>query len=191
MKKYSIVALMGVALFAPAMALVSCSLDDNDDNFADDEEWQKQNTEFYTEQANRKNTDGTSYYEKIIPQWDANASVLIHYFTKGTTGLPAPMLTSTVDVKYRGHLINNVAFDSSYLATSPGDSIYRTSLSNVIAGWQIALANMHPGDSAEVIIPSDQGYGSTATSNIPANSTLIFNVKLVDIVSYEIPEPRQ
>lgn len=181
---------MAMALCAPAVSLVSCSLDDNDDKYKTDEEWQRQNMDYYAEQLERKNADGTPYYEHIIPQWDENASVLIHYYTRGTTGLPSPMLTSTVDVKYRGHLINDVAFDSSYLATTYGDSIFRTSLSNVIAGWQIALSNMHPGDSVELVIPAQQAYNTTATGKVPANSTLIFDMKFVDIVSYEVPAPR-
>ena len=96
------------------------------------------------------------------------------------------MYTSTVDVKYIGHLYDGTAFDSSYINTYPADSIYRTTLSSVIEGWTIALTNMHVGDSCEVLIPYQHAYGSSEHGDIKPYSALQFNIKLVYIPGYEI-----
>lgn len=174
----------------------SCKLDPEDDAWEYYEEWRNANTEWLQQQAARTNEDGTLYYQYVYPEWDASAYVLIHYFNdrNATAGNLSPLYTSTVDVKYKGQLYNDVAFDSSYLRTAEyGDSIFRTQFTNMISGWTIALMDMHVGDSCEVIIPYQQGYGAsghsttTGTVGVPPYSTLKFNIKLVDIPGYEKP----
>ena len=104
-----------------------------------------------------------------------------------TVGNLSPMLTSTVDVKYIGRLYNDVPFDSSFTNTaSYGDSLFRTTPGEVIQGWTIALMNMRVGDSARIIIPYMLGYGASGSGSIPPYSTLVFDVKLVDIPYYEV-----
>lgn len=76
-----------------------------------------------------------------------------------------------------------MAFDSSYLAT---DSASVFQLSGVIDGWQIALNDMRVGDSAEIVIPYMQAYGVSGNNSILPYSALKFNVRLLDIVDYEI-----
>lgn len=87
-------------------------------------------------------------------------------------------------VKYIGRFYNGTAFDSSYLQT---DSIFETKLSSVVSGWQIALQNMHVGDSCEVVIPYQSAYGSTGYSSVPPYSNLVFHMKLKDIPDWETP----
>ena len=145
------------------------------------------------QQAARTNDDGTPYYKTVVPDWDAGAYVLIHYFNdrNATASNLSPLYTSTVDVKYKGQLYNDITFDSSYTQTAYGDSIYRTQLRNVISGWAIALMDMNVGDSCEVLIPYQQGYGSTGSYggdvSIYPYSNLKFHIKLVDIPGYEKP----
>ncbi|MDE6248106.1 MAG: FKBP-type peptidyl-prolyl cis-trans isomerase, partial [Paramuribaculum sp.] len=81
-----------------------------------------------------------------------------------------------------GHLCNDLAFDSSYLLV---DSVAHFQVNGVIEGWQIALNDMHVGDSAEVIIPFLQAYGSEGSGTIPPYSYLRFNMRLDDITNYE------
>ena len=52
---------------------------------------------------------------------------------------------------------------------------------DLIMGWQIALTRMHEGDKWEVYIPAKWGYGSMKMDDIPAHSTLIFELQLVKI----------
>lgn len=87
-----------------------------------------------------------------------------------------------MNVKYIGRLCNDVPFDSSYLQT---DSVFQTRPDKLIQGWTIALLYMRVGDSARVVIPYTLGYGSSSQGIIPPYSTLVFDLKLVDIVDYE------
>ena len=52
---------------------------------------------------------------------------------------------------------------------------------DLIMGWQIALTRMHEGDKWEVYIPAKWGYGALKMDDIPAHSTLIFELELVKI----------
>ena len=52
---------------------------------------------------------------------------------------------------------------------------------DLIMGWQIALTRMHEGDKWEVYIPAKWGYGALKMDDIPAHSTLIFDLELVKI----------
>lgn len=147
------------------------------------EEWRKANNAFFVEQS------ANHEYQKIYPAWDNSAYILMKYHTKGDASVPSPYLTSTVDVKYRGTLYDGTPFDSSYTQTTYGDSISRSKISEFIEGWQIALTRMHPGDSCTIIIPQNLGYGEQLYKTIYPYSTLIFDIKLVGIPTYERPRP--
>ena len=184
--------LLYIGTFMALMSLASVSVSCNDDNkntWDDYEKWRNANTSYYDEQKYSFDENGNPEYLTVVASWNPGAEVLIKYLNdrSKTEGNLTPLLTSTVDVKYRGSLYNSVAFDSSYLRTSPADSIFRTVLSATIEGWWIALTDMRVGDSARVIIPYNVGYGSSITASIPPFSTLVFDVKLVDIPYYEIP----
>lgn len=88
-----------------------------------------------------------------------------------------PLARSIVTVHYKGSLINGQIFDNSYARNYP--EAFR--VSDVIAGWQIALRHMHIGDKWMIYIPSELGYGSRTNGPIPGNSTLIFEVELLGI----------
>lgn len=170
------------------VSFVACN-DDNDDVWEKYKDWREANVTYFDEQ--RFMMDGTgNVYQTLTPAWNTSANVLIRYLNdrSKTVGNLSPMLNSTVDVKYIGRLYNDVPFDSSFRMTaSYGDSLFRTQPSNVIQGWTIALMNMRVGDSARVIIPYNLGYGASGSgSAIPPYSTLVFDVKLVDIPFYEV-----
>lgn len=169
------------------VGFISC-ISDEESTWNDYKDWREANESWLLEQAGKTNPDGSDYYTKLIPSWNSNAYVYIHYFNDRSATLDnlSPMYTSTVDVKYIGHLYDGTAFDSSYINTYPADSIYRTTLSSVIEGWTIALTNMHVGDSCEVLIPYQHAYGSSEHGDIKPYSALQFNIKLVYIPGYEI-----
>lgn len=169
------------------LTLTACNADSDDDKKEEvDQEWVDANNAYYDSEASRVDADGSLFYTRIVPQWNSNASILMHRFTDPalTAGNLVPMITSTVNVKYEGKLYDGTVFDNSYSAT---DSLYTTKVSNVVEGWAIALCNMHVMDSVRVVIPAGQGYGSSSHGSIPAFSTLVFDIKLVDIPGYEIP----
>lgn len=166
------------------MATIAACNDDPDNVWDRYETWRTDNESFFEEQR-YKIVDGLNYYQTITPVWNSSAQVLIRYLNDRTLteGNLTPLLTSTVAVKYRGHLYNGEPFDSSY---TQKDSIFTTSVGNVIDGWTIALQHMRVGDSAEVVIPYHLAYGSQSTGKIVPYSTLIFNIKLVDIPYFEV-----
>jgi peptidylprolyl isomerase len=84
---------------------------------------------------------------------------------------------SVVTCHYKGSLINGRVFDNSFDRNVP--EAFR--VKDLISGFQIALMAMHIGDHWEVYIPSSLGYGPRGDSEIPGNSTLIFEIKLISI----------
>lgn len=83
----------------------------------------------------------------------------------------------TVVAHYRGTLIDGTEFDSSYKRGNP----LTIPIAQVVKGWQDALKAMKVGAKWQVYIPSELGYGSRATGNIPPNSALIFDIELLEI----------
>ncbi|MCH5246985.1 MAG: FKBP-type peptidyl-prolyl cis-trans isomerase [Muribaculaceae bacterium] len=164
--------------------LVACTTDENDP-WTEYAKWRDDNNEWIKNQALIVNPDGSLYYERVVPAWNHNAYVLIHYFNdrSETAGNLSPLFTSTVAVKYIGRLYNDTVFDSSY---SMPDSIFTTTSANVISGWQIALADMHVGDTCEVLIPYEEAYFGGGSGVVLPYSCLKFNMKLVDIPYYEV-----
>lgn len=150
-------------------------------------EWLNANNSWLEAQAKRT-VEGTStpYYTRVVPAYDQGSYVLMHWFndTTKTAGNLKPFITSTVDVKYIGRYYTGAAFDSSYTQT---DSIFNTKVNSVVAGWKIALQNMHVGDSCEVIVPFQSAYGTSGYGSIPAYTNLVFTMKLKSITGYEKP----
>ncbi len=168
-------------------AVPACSDDDTSTLNEAYKDWREKNADWLKEQQARTNPDGTPYFKSIIPDWDPSAYVLIHYFNDRaeTEGNLTPLYTSTVDTRYHLSYYEGTAIDSSSLMTTNGPGIFRTQLTSVIPGWVIAMEDMRVGDTAEVLVPYQQGYGTSTTSGILPYSALKFNVRLVDIVDYE------
>jgi len=128
--------------------------------------------------------------------------IVVHVLTEGT-GSGCPLFTDTVKISYAGRLIpsktytDGYVFDKTYYgsysdATTSqltlgvnGTDTYKTSsgttsktTASTIDGMTMALMEMHIGDRWEVYIPYQLGYGTSASSSIPAYSTLIFDMTL-------------
>ena len=84
---------------------------------------------------------------------------------------------SIVTCHYRGSLINGNVFDDSWQRGIP--EAFR--VNELITGFQTALCAMHKGDHWRVHIPYQEGYGTKRDGDIPAFSTLIFEIELFSI----------
>jgi FKBP-type peptidyl-prolyl cis-trans isomerase FklB len=94
----------------------------------------------------------------------------------GSGKTPGP--DDTVEVNYRGTLIDGTEFDSSY---KRGKSI-SFKVTGVIKGWTEALQLMQEGAKWQLFIPSDLAYGERGSGGkIGPNATLIFDVELIKV----------
>ena len=92
-----------------------------------------------------------------------------------------PVATDTVKVHYRGTLLDGTEFDSSYARNEP----ISFGLNRVIAGWTEGVQLMPVGSKFMFYIAPDLAYGEGGGGPIPPNSTLIFEVELLDIETAE------
>jgi FKBP-type peptidyl-prolyl cis-trans isomerase FklB len=90
-----------------------------------------------------------------------------------------PQLSDQVKCHYHGTLIDGTIFDSSVRRNEP--AVFP--VSGVIAGWVEALQLMNTGSKWRLFIPPHLAYGENGTGgSIGPNSTLIFDVELLEIV---------
>ena len=89
----------------------------------------------------------------------------------------SPKATDTVKVHYRGTLTNGQEFDSSYKRNEPA----AFPLNRVIPCWTEGVQKIKVGGKAKLVCPSNLAYGARGVPGIPPNSTLIFEVELLDI----------
>lgn len=90
-----------------------------------------------------------------------------------------PKASDKVKCHYHGTLINGTVFDSSVLRGEPATF----GVSQVIPGWVEALQLMSVGSKWRLFIPSELAYGERGAGEaIEPNSTLVFEVELLDIV---------
>ncbi|MGC9610640.1 MAG: FKBP-type peptidyl-prolyl cis-trans isomerase [Minisyncoccia bacterium] len=88
-----------------------------------------------------------------------------------------------VTVNYAGTLSDGKKFDSSYDRGQPFSFVLGAG--QVIRGWDEGFAGMKVGGKRKLTIPPELGYGNQNVGNglIPPNSTLIFEVELLDVKS--------
>ena len=124
--------------------------------------------------TNQKETLSNQTSEEFV----TTSSGLQYRILNEGSGDDSPGPESVVSVHYRGKLTNGLEFDSSYKKNQP----VSFPVNGVIRGWTEALQLMKEGDKWELIIPPDLGYGSKGAGNIiPPDSTLIFEVELIEI----------
>lgn len=81
-------------------------------------------------------------------------------------------------MRYIGKLLNGKQFDAN---TSGAPFTFRLGAGEVIKGWDVGVAGMAVGGERKLTIPASLAYGSQKIPGIPANSTLNFDIKLVNV----------
>lgn len=176
----------GIIVLLIAVFIMSCK-DDKEDTWTQYQKWRNENAIYFNQKRAETDEHGFSIYKEVSPVWDPGSFILMKTYKRGDGSKPAPLDNSTVKVIYKGMLYNGTAFDSTYLYT---DSAATGRVDKFVDGFQIALTHMQPGDSCQIIIPQNLGYGAeTVSTTILPYSTLIFDLKLVDVPGYEHQVP--
>lgn len=112
------------------------------------------------------------------PKTVKTASGLEYTITTKGKGIK-PQNGDKVIVHYTGKLTNDTVFDSSVKRGQPFE--FKLGAGQVIKGWDEAFLLLQVGDKATIKFGPELGYGAQANGAIPANSTLIFDVELIDV----------
>ena len=159
-----------------------------------DEELQAAYAEFQKEMQNKQVTDAQAKPAETQAASQSNdakflannakkagvkttASGLQYQITQQGTG-KQPTAQSVVKVHYTGKLLDGKVFDSSVERGEPVEF----PLNQVIPGWTEGLQLMKEGSKATLYIPAQLAYGEQGVpGTIPPNSTLIFDVELIEV----------
>lgn len=114
---------------------------------------------------------------KLVEGVIETASGLQYQVMQKGEGNDHPSALSKVKVHYHGLLIDGTVFDSSVERGAP----ISFPLNQVIKGWTEGVQLMVEGDKFTFFIPSELGYGTSATGKITPGSLLIFEVELLEI----------
>ena len=110
------------------------------------------------------------------PRWVVQSDGLKVWNVQTGSGTPVAA-GSTLGVFYTGWLKTGAVFDSARSPKAPASF----PLANLIQGWKEGLIGMQPGGIRRLYVPAALGYGSQAQGSIPANSDLVFEIKLASV----------
>ncbi|KDQ57762.1 hypothetical protein JAAARDRAFT_35450 [Jaapia argillacea MUCL 33604] len=110
------------------------------------------------------------------PMQELTGGVKIRDVTVGAG--PKAKKGSTISMRYIGKLDNGHTFDSN---TKGKPFSTKLGVGEVIKGWDVGVEGMQVGGERLIVVPAKMGYGGRKMGDIPANSTLNFEVKLVGL----------
>ena len=191
-----------------SIGLSSCAEDTpTSDPYAN---WQERNEHYIDSIAAVATTNASGNWERVLnykiqnenlgtnlSDYDVDQYVYMQVLEPAEEGGIAPVFTDSVSVYYRGELINGEVFDQSYTGDLNTDvhvpvtmAMQASSTDGLIVGWVTALQQMKEGMRVRLYIPADLGYGKQEKTSIPANSTLIFDLKLEKVIHPIGPDDR-
>jgi peptidylprolyl isomerase len=125
----------------------------------------------------RREKEMATIKEKWPNAQTTDSGLMYEVVTKGS-GDSKPSPGDTVSAHYTGMFLDGSKFDSS---VDRGDPIrFPVGTGRVIKGWDEALLDMTKGEKRILIIPPQLAYGARGRGPIPPNSTLVFEVELLD-----------
>ena len=185
-----------IFLFSLLLCVSACKESDGTD--FDSGQWRSYNETYFEEmyQAHKAASTADCF---VLSKWSlaeerdgitpaSTDCILVDVLQHGDEGGNMPEYTDSVMIHYSGHLLpsddypSGYEFDRSYLTTFDPvmDVPSRFYVGNLVPGMSTALQHMRRGDHWIVTVPYQLGYGTTDRTNIPAYSTLFFEVYLVD-----------
>lgn len=196
-------------LFVALMGLVSC---DETEEAGEYDNWTARNVAYIDSIAKVARANESGDWKVFLDngmndslQWD-NQYYVYCQVIRESDGTESPAFRDTVLVNYRGRLIPSKTFpegnifDESYLGKlDPEVNVpqkMNVSGLSILRGWTTAIMQMKKGltrdkgDVWRIYVPATLGYeGRTDVSGIPAYSTLIFDLNLVDFYPIGTPVP--
>ena len=187
------------------LGFASCS--EEDDTVQEYDNWQAKNEAYFEEQYQQHlaASNETCFVLKSFTKGDSLkldemahtecvlVDVLPSDFTVKGDKTVSPIFSDDVDIHYRGHLLPSLSYPNGYQFDISYSNVFADNISGaepvtlsvngVIPGFATALQHMHRGDYWRVTIPYQLGYGVSGSGSIPGYSTLIFEIRLVDIYS--------
>ncbi|KAG8213645.1 hypothetical protein J3R82DRAFT_10335 [Butyriboletus roseoflavus] len=110
------------------------------------------------------------------PERSLDGGVKVRDFKVGTGKMAKK--GDKVEMRYIGKFLDGKVFDQN---TKGKPFVFKLGQGDVIKGWDIGVAGMQIGGEREIVVPPSMGYGNKKSSGIPPNSTLKFEVKLLEI----------
>lgn len=189
-----------MAVAAIVMGLVSCK--ETDDTIEEYPNWQSKNDAYFAakyQQVKSAIAKGDTSW-KIFKSYTRDGGsegvatdyILVRVLREGT-GSGYPLYTDSVRVHYRGQLLASATqvdtsdpdlgkvFDKSWSTDTFDEDIFvpaKFGVSGVVDGFSTALQHMHIGDRWKVYIPYQLGYYAAERTDVPAYSTLVFDLTL-------------
>ena len=129
--------------------------------------------------AEAEKTRSKAYQDKAAAEPGAvkTATGLIYKELVAGTGA-SPAATDSVQVNYKGTLVDGKEFDSSYKGGKPVEF----PLSGVIPCWTEGVQRIKTGGKSQLVCPSEIAYGDGGRPGIPGGATLVFEVELLKIL---------
>ncbi|MFA7300928.1 MAG: FKBP-type peptidyl-prolyl cis-trans isomerase [Candidatus Shapirobacteria bacterium] len=123
------------------------------------------------------NTINSNFIQKTSNNLELDTNLKITDLIQGS-GAKAKN-RDTVNIKYIGRLKDDTVFEDSYADNLR--AVFKLGEAQVIRGWDQGIIGMKVGGKRRLIIPPDLAYGDEGTVGVPPNSTLIFDIELIDI----------
>jgi FKBP-type peptidyl-prolyl cis-trans isomerase len=167
-KKMKIVFPFAVLISCFSLFLSSCFDANTDPVLSFEEQWKKDTTAI-----------GAHLRSKNINAL-VDASGVRFVIDSLASGFP-PKSNSTVTISYTGRFLSGTVFDEGDLTGV---------VSSFIGGFQVGLSLLPEGTKARFYIPSGYAYGVAGSKDIPANAILMFEIKLIDVVTSDTEKQR-
>jgi len=104
--------------------------------------------------------------------------IVIETLTEGTGQVVA--VGDGIRAHYEGSLLDGTIFDSSYKRGEPFTAAI--GVGQLIQGWDIAVPGMKEGGKVKLTIPAEYAYGDRNLPGIPAGSTLVFLLEVLEVL---------